>query len=90
MIDPPDGPVGAAEQWPAAVSIGTNPTFDGASRRVEAYVLGRTDLDLYGAQVVIEYVARIRPTLRFGSVDELVAHMHRDIADVESVLAECC
>ncbi len=90
VIDPPDGPVGAAEQWPAAVSIGTNPTFDGASRRVEAYVLGRTDLDLYGAQVVIEYVARIRPTLRFGSVDELVAHMHRDIADVESVLAECC
>ena len=38
-----------AETLPAAVSVGTNPTFDGVERRVEAYVLDRDDLDLYGA-----------------------------------------
>ena len=61
---------------PAAVSIGTNPTFDGVERRVEAYVLDRTDLDLYDQVVVLELVERLRPTLRFDSIDDLVVQMH--------------
>ncbi|GAA4848937.1 bifunctional riboflavin kinase/FAD synthetase [Luteimicrobium xylanilyticum] len=68
---------------PAAVSIGTNPTFDGAERRVEAYVLDRTDLDLYGEEVVLELVERLRPTLRFDgpdAIERLVATMHDDVA----------
>ena len=64
---------------PAAVSIGTNPTFDGTSRRVEAYVLDRTDLDLYGERVSLELVERLRPTVRFDSVDALVAQMREDV-----------
>ncbi|MEN1976015.1 bifunctional riboflavin kinase/FAD synthetase [Cellulomonas olei] len=72
---------------PAAVSVGTNPTFDGARRSVEAYVLDRTDLDLYGEQVVVEFVERLRPTLRFDSVDALVARMHQDVEGVRGVLA---
>ncbi len=72
---------------PAAVSVGTNPTFDGARRSVEAYVLDRTDLDLYGEQVVVEFVERLRPTLRFDSVDALVARMHQDVEGVRDVLA---
>ncbi len=72
---------------PAAISVGTNPTFAGAQRRVEAYVLDRTDLDLYGEEVVLDFVARLRPTLRFDSVDALVARMHRDVADVRVALA---
>ena len=48
--DRPDGEA-TDRLLPAAVSIGTNPTFDGTQRRVEAYVLDRTDLDLYGEQV---------------------------------------
>lgn len=72
---------------PAAISVGTNPTFAGAQRRVEAYVLDRTDLDLYGEEVVLDFVARLRPTLRFDSVDALVARMHQDVADVRDVLA---
>jgi riboflavin kinase/FMN adenylyltransferase len=72
---------------PAAVSVGTNPTFAGLQRRVEAYVLDRTDLDLYGEEVVLEFVERLRPTLRFESVDELVARMHEDVAGVRDVLA---
>lgn len=71
---------------PAAVSIGTNPTFDGVGRRVEAYVLDRTDLDLYDEEVVVELVERLRPTERFADVDALVAQMHRDVAAARRVL----
>jgi riboflavin kinase/FMN adenylyltransferase len=71
---------------PAAVSIGTNPTFDGVQRRVEAYVLDRTDLDLYDQEVVLELVERLRPTLRFDSVDELLVRMHQDVDRVREIL----
>jgi riboflavin kinase/FMN adenylyltransferase len=71
---------------PAAVSIGTNPTFAGAQRRVEAYVLDRTDLDLYGEEVVLELVERLRPTLKFDSVDALVERMHEDVEGVRAAL----
>lgn len=86
----PDGgatvPAGECAPLPAAISVGTNPTFDGAQRRVEAYVLDRTDLDLYGAQVVLEFVARMRPTLRFTDIDSLIEQMHTDVAGVREVL----
>ncbi|MDM7856119.1 bifunctional riboflavin kinase/FAD synthetase [Cellulomonas alba] len=74
---------------PAAISIGTNPTFDGVERRVEAYVLDRDDLDLYGQQVVLELVERLRPTLRFDgpdAIERLVATMHDDVARARDVL----
>ncbi len=71
---------------PAAVSVGTNPTFAGVERRVEAYVLDRTDLDLYGEEVVLDLVERLRPTLRFDSVEDLVARMHEDVEGVRRVL----
>ncbi|NMR19550.1 bifunctional riboflavin kinase/FAD synthetase [Cellulomonas fimi] len=71
---------------PAAISIGTNPTFDGVERRVEGYVLDRTDLDLYGEEVAYELVARLRETLRFDSVDDLVARMHDDVARARETL----
>ncbi|HEY0186767.1 MAG TPA: bifunctional riboflavin kinase/FAD synthetase [Cellulomonas sp.] len=83
----PGRPAGSADAvLPAAISVGTNPTFAGAARRVEAYVLDRTDLDLYGEQVVLEFVELLRPTLRFDSVDELIERMHRDVAGVREVL----
>jgi riboflavin kinase/FMN adenylyltransferase len=73
-------PGGADErQLPAAVSIGTNPTFDGDERRVEAYVLDRDDLDLYGEVVAVEFQTRLRATLRFESVEALVAQMNDDV-----------
>jgi len=71
---------------PAAISVGTNPTFNGTTRRVEAYVLDRTDLDLYDDEVLLEFVDAIRPTLRFGSVDELVATMTDDVAKARAIL----
>lgn len=75
-----------ADRWPAAVSVGTNPTFDGVDRRVEAYVLDRDDLDLYGEQVRLEFVHRIRGMEAFASVPELVARMADDVATARVVL----
>jgi riboflavin kinase/FMN adenylyltransferase len=71
---------------PAAVSIGTNPTFDGTQRRVEAYVLDRDDLDLYGERVAVEFVERLRPTLRFDGVGPLIEQMAADVTRARAVL----
>ena len=79
---------GEPARWPAAISVGTNPTFDGVERRVEAYVLDRTDLELYDCEVVLEFVARLRPTLRFESVDELVATMEGDVERARATLTQ--
>jgi riboflavin kinase/FMN adenylyltransferase len=69
------------EVLPAAISIGTNPTFDGKDKRVEAYALDRTDLDLYGEQVSFDFVKQLRKTVKFDSVDELVSQMARDVEE---------
>jgi riboflavin kinase/FMN adenylyltransferase len=82
------GDLGAAdERLPAAVSVGTNPTFNGQQRRVEAYVLDRDDLELYGETVAVEFVRRLRPTLRFDGVEALVEQMGADVEDCRAVLA---
>ena len=81
-LDVPD-----AERWPAAISVGTNPTFDGEERRVESYVLDRDDLELYGVDVAIEFSTRIRGQRRFDQVTDLVEQMHRDVDDVRAALA---
>jgi riboflavin kinase / FMN adenylyltransferase len=83
-LDPSDG--SETEKWPAAISVGTNPTFDGRERTVEAYALDRNDLDLYGAHVAVDFVQRLRPTLKFDTVDELVAQMHKDVAESRQLL----
>ena len=75
------------EPLPAAISVGTNPTFDGVrDRRVEAYVLDRTDLELYGRPVEIAFVARIRGMVRFDGVDELVATIRDDVTRTRELL----
>ena len=86
------GPVAAggdgSERLPAAVSIGTNPTFDDVvERRVEAYVLDRTDLDLYDEYVALDITARIRGMLRFDGIEPLMAAMARDVEQTRDALA---
>ncbi len=71
---------------PAAISVGTNPTFDGAQRRVEGYVLDRTDLDLYDERVTLEFVEHLRPTARFDGIEPLIAQMHDDVARARAIL----
>ncbi|MFI9489055.1 bifunctional riboflavin kinase/FAD synthetase [Promicromonospora sp. NPDC052451] len=81
-----EGARGQEEILPAAISVGTNPTFDGVERRVEAYVLDRTDLDLYDQTVVLEFVAHLRPTLRFDGIEPLIAQMNDDVARSREIL----
>jgi len=83
--DGPDGLCGVRR--PAAVSIGTNPQFDGLERRVEAHVIDRVGLELYGRAVRVELVDRLRPTQRFDDVDALVAQMGRDVDAARTGLA---
>ncbi|HKJ11684.1 MAG TPA: bifunctional riboflavin kinase/FAD synthetase [Ornithinimicrobium sp.] len=72
---------------PAAISVGTNPTFaDVPERTVEAYVLDRLDLDLYHETVGVDFVCRLRDNVRFDSVDQLRRQMARDVAVCRSVL----
>lgn len=74
------------ERWPAAISVGTNPTFDGPDRRVESYVLDRDDLELYGAEIVVEFAERIRGQVKFGGIDALVEQMYADVAECRRLL----
>lgn len=76
-----------AGRLPAAISVGTNPTFDGLVRRVEAHVVDRVDLELYDREVIVEFVDRLRATLRFESVDALIATMGDDVARARKILA---
>jgi riboflavin kinase/FMN adenylyltransferase len=65
--------------WPAAISIGTNPTFVGErGRQVEAYALDQEGLDLYDKNASIEFGWRLRPTLKFDGLEPLLAQMKID------------
>lgn len=82
-----DLPEGAPDRvLPTAISIGTNPTFDGAERRVEGYVLDRTDLELYGEHIAYEFVARLRPTLKFDGMEPLIEKMNEDVLRCRAAL----
>lgn len=76
----PDG-----QRLEAAVSVGSNPTFDGAERKVEAYALD-VDVDLYGEHVMVEFVERLRGMERFDTVAELVVQMAADVAQTRTRL----
>lgn len=66
-------------KWPAAISIGTNPTFPGVrGRQVEAYALDQNDLDLYDKVAKLEFGFRLRDTLKFDGLDPLLAQMKKD------------
>ncbi len=73
------------ERLPAAVSIGTNPTFSGRQRRVEAYVLD-FEGDLYGERVGLDFVAHLREMRRYESIEPLVRQIEQDVADTRAVL----
>ena len=75
------------ESFPAAISVGTNPTFDGVrTRRVESYVLDRDDLDLYGVEVEVSFVERLRGMVAFESVEGLVRQMALDVDRAREIL----
>ena len=69
------------DRWPAAISIGTNPTFAGVrGRQVEAYALDQVGLDLYTKAATIEFGWRLRDTLTFDGLEPLLVQMAKDCA----------
>jgi riboflavin kinase / FMN adenylyltransferase len=78
-------PGGGEEHLPTAVSVGTNPTFSGQVRTVEAFVLDHSE-DFYGQRVGVDFVARVRGMTRFDSIDELITAMDGDVAATRGLL----
>ncbi|WP_028661821.1 bifunctional riboflavin kinase/FAD synthetase [Saccharomonospora saliphila] len=73
------------ERLPAAVSVGTNPTFSGRERTVEAFVLD-VDADFYGQQVALDFVARLRGQIRFDTPEELAEGIADDVSRTRATL----
>ena len=78
--------------WPAAISIGSNPTFEDVSRVVEAHVIDRhdervEDFDLYGQHIEVEFVARLRGMVAYEGVEKLVAQITQDVDEARAILA---
>jgi riboflavin kinase/FMN adenylyltransferase len=67
--------------------VGTNPTFSGRERRVEAFVLD-LDEDFYGEQVALDFIERLRGMVRFDTSEQLVAQIADDVARTRQVLAQ--
>jgi len=73
--------------WPAATNVGVRPTFvTGRGLLVEAFLLG-FDGDLYGRELRLAFLSRLRGELRFESVDELVEQMQRDVEETRRIAA---
>ncbi len=69
------------DRWPAAISIGTNPTFAGVrARQVEAYAIDQIGLELYDKNAIIEFGWRLRQTLKFDGLAPLLEQMAKDCA----------
>jgi riboflavin kinase/FMN adenylyltransferase len=74
------------ERYPAVANVGVRPTFDNGQRLVETYIFD-FEQDIYGCDLVVEFVARLRDEARFASVADLVAQMGRDSVEARCILA---
>jgi riboflavin kinase/FMN adenylyltransferase len=74
------------ERYPAVANVGVRPTFENGERLVETYIFD-FDQDIYGCDLVVEFVARLRDEVRFASVGDLVAQMGRDSDEARRILA---
>ena len=82
-----EAPTHVTTRYPAAISVGTNPTFDDVPvRQVEAYVLDETDLDLYGHRVQVQFTHRIRGMVAFEGIEALKVQMADDVTRVRAAL----
>ncbi|MFT4235116.1 MAG: bifunctional riboflavin kinase/FAD synthetase [Microbacterium sp.] len=86
LVTPPTAQL-SVSRYPAAISVGTNPTFDDIDeRQVEAYVLDETGLDLYDLRVEVRFASRIRGMVAFEGVDRLIEQMNDDVERARDVL----
>ncbi|MFV2121587.1 bifunctional riboflavin kinase/FAD synthetase [Streptomyces sp. Act-28] len=75
------------ERMPAAISVGTNPQFDGTERTVEAYAIDRVGLDLYGMHVAVDFLAYVRGQRRFDSIGALLEAIAGDVKHCRELTA---
>lgn len=75
------------ETMPAAISVGTNPQFDGTERTVEAYAIDRVGLDLYGLHVSVDFLAYVRGMAKFDSLDDLLVAIAADVKRAGELVA---
>ncbi|WP_431041882.1 bifunctional riboflavin kinase/FAD synthetase [Streptomyces sp. P1-3] len=76
------------EKMPAAISVGTNPQFDGTERTVEAYAIDRVGLDLYGLHVAVDFLAYLRGQEKFDSIEALLERMAIDVQRARELVEE--
>jgi len=74
--------------WPAAISLGPNPTFHEGQPKVEVHLVDYYGEELYGVDIEVDFLARLRDIVRFDSVAQLVAQMARDVAAIRQIAAE--
>ncbi|MFF3764796.1 bifunctional riboflavin kinase/FAD synthetase [Streptomyces sp. NPDC001922] len=77
----------AGEAMPAAISVGTNPQFDGTERTVEAYAIDRVGLDLYGLHVAVDFLAYLRGQEKFASIEALLDGIADDVKRSRELVA---
>ena len=76
-----------ANGLPAAVNVGVRPTFEtGRGVLIETYIIDHNE-DLYGKNLRVAFVHRLRGERRFAGVEELVAQMNRDVEEAKEVCA---
>ncbi|MGI9135890.1 MAG: riboflavin kinase, partial [Candidatus Nanopelagicales bacterium] len=91
MLVPADGVYAgwldaAGERYPAAISVGTNPQFQGAELRIEAYCIDHEGLDLYGLPSRVSFVRRLRVQGVFDSLEAFLDQMALDVDQARFVL----
>lgn len=78
--------IDGGKRYPAAISVGTNPTFEGTNKRtVEAFLIDQS-LDLYGHHVTIEFAAHIRGMVAYTGIEPLIEQMHDDVRVTREIL----
>lgn len=75
------------ERMPAAISVGTNPQFNGTERTVEAYAIDRVDLDLYGKHVAVDFLEYIRGQEKFATLEAFLERMAGDVDRCRDLVA---
>ena len=91
MLVPADGVYAgwldvAGQRFPAAISVGTNPQFQGSERRVEVYCLDREGLELYGLFARVIFTRFLRGQQVFDSLEEFLGQMAQDVEQARFVL----
>ncbi|MCL0043407.1 riboflavin kinase, partial [Dehalococcoidia bacterium] len=73
-----------AKQYLSVTNVGDNPTFGDEERYIEVHILDFTE-DIYGTDLRVEFVQRLREEIKFDSVESLVSQMHVDVNDARAI-----